>query len=269
VHDDADAAGGGVTTLAERALAYLREGPRPSLDVVRDVMGLQRANLAVAERLAVALLGADPRFSFDLDGRWTVIPAPAWQGVPLGEIRWAVVDVETTGMRARHGDRVTEIAVVHVDGPRVSTAFESLVNPGRPIPWRIAALTGITDTMVEAAPGFDAIADRLEAALAGRVFVAHNARFDWAFVSAELERSTGYPPQLSRICTVRLTRRLVPELERRGLDSVMHYFGLETDRRHRAGGDAEVTARALLRLLQRAGDRGVATFEALALLGRV
>lgn len=258
-----------MTSLAERALAYLREGPRPSLDVVRDVMGLQRANIAIAERLAVALLGADPRFTFDLQGHWTVVPEPAWNGVPLGAVRYAVVDVETTGMRARHGDRITEIAVVHVDGPRVAVAFDSLVNPERPIPWRIAALTGITDQMVSEAPPFEQIADGVQAALAGRVFVAHNARFDWAFVSAEIERVTGFAPRMPRLCTVRLTRRLVPELERRSLDSVMHFFGLETDRRHRASGDAEVTARALGRLLDRAADRGLATWEDLDQLARV
>ncbi len=250
-----------MSTLAERALAYLRDGPRPPLDIVRDVLGLERANRVVAERLAVALLGADPRFSFDLGGCWSVVPEPAWLGVPLEAVRFAVVDVETTGMRARGGDRITEIAVVHVDGARAQIAFESLVNPERPIPWRIQALTGITDQTVEDAPRFEAVADRVQAALAGRVFVAHNARFDWAFVSAELERALGYSPRTPQLCTVRLTRRLVPELERRSLDSVMHYFGLETDRRHRAGGDALVTASALGRLLGRARDRGFLTWE--------
>jgi len=261
-----------VTTLAERALAYLREGPRSPLDIVREVMGLQRANQAVAERLATALLGADPRFTAEFDGRWSVVPEPAWLGVPLGDVRFAVVDVETTGMRARGDDRVTEIAVVHVDGPRVELAFESLVNPGRPIPWRIEQLTGITAAMVGAAPRFVEIADQVAAALAGRVFVAHNARFDWAFVRAELDRAFGYEARMPQLCTVRLCRRLVPELERRSLDSVMHFFGLETDRRHRAAGDALVTARALQRLLGRASDAGLRTWQDLDLLvteGRV
>ncbi len=253
-----------MTTLAERARAYLVDGPRPSLDIVRDVMGLLRANLAVSERLAVALLGADPRFTCDLDGRWALVPEPAWLGIPLDAVRFAVVDVETTGMRARGGDRITEIAVVHVDGPRVAVAFESLVNPQRPIPWRIAALTGITDQQVADAPTFERLADRVQAALAGRVFVAHNARFDWAFVSSELELATGYPPRMPKLCTVRLTRRLVPELTRRSLNSVMFHFGLETDRRHRAGGDAIVTAKALRRLIGRAEERGLRTWEDLA-----
>jgi DNA polymerase III epsilon subunit family exonuclease len=250
-----------VTTLADRALAYLRQGPRPPLDIVRDVLGLQRANAAVAERLATALLGADPRFAAEFDGCWSVVPEPAWLGVPLGDVRFAVVDVETTGMRSRGDDRITEIAIVHVDGPRLELAFESLVNPGRPIPWHIERLTGITAAMVAGAPRFAGIADQVTAALAGRVFVAHNARFDWGFVRAELDRALGYEARMPRLCTVRLCRRLVPELERRSLDSVMHFFGLETDRRHRAAGDAMVTARALQRLLGRASDAGLRTWQ--------
>jgi DNA polymerase-3 subunit epsilon len=257
-----------VTTLAERALAYLREGSRPPLDIVRDVLRLDRANRAVAERLVTALLGADPRFASDIEGRWSLVPEPAWLGVPMDEIRFAVVDVETTGMRARLDDRVTEIAVVHLEGARMEVAFESLVNPGRPIPWRIAQLTGITDRLVADAPRFETIADRVVAALAGRVFVAHNARFDWAFVSAEVARVQDFELRMPKLCTVRLVRRLVPELERRSLDSVMWHFGLETDRRHRAAGDALVTARVLLRLLARARDLGAITWQDLQPMGQ-
>jgi DNA polymerase-3 subunit epsilon len=257
-----------VTTLSERALAYLREGPRPPLDIVRHVLQLQRANRAVADRLVTALLGADPRFAADLEGRWSLVPEPAWLGVLLGEVRFAVVDVETTGMRARGEDRITEIAIVHVEGSRVEVAFESLVNPGRPIPWRIEQLTGITDRLVQDAPRFEAIADQVVAALAGRVFVAHNARFDWGFVQAEVERAQDLALRMPKLCTVRLVRRLVPELPRRSLDSVMWHFGLETDHRHRAAGDAVVTARVLLRLVARAREQGVATWQDLQPLGR-
>lgn len=258
-----------MSTLAERALSYLREGPRPPLDVCREVLGLSRASPAVADRLVVALLGSDPRFTCDIEGRWDVVPVPAWAGVPLAELRFAVVDVETTGMRARGGDRITEIAVVHVEPGRVATAFESLVNPERPIPFRISGLTGITDGMVSGAPRFAELAGGVTAALAGRVFVAHNARFDWAFVKAELEREQDHAPRAPRLCTVRLVRNLVPELPRRSLDSVLWFFGIEVDRRHRAADDALATARVLGRLLSRAEERGVRTWQELELLGGV
>jgi DNA polymerase-3 subunit epsilon len=253
-------------TLAERAVLYLSEGPRGPDDIAREVLGLARATGVIAERLVAALLGADPRFAFDVEGRWAAVAEPALGSVPLGELSFAVVDVETTGMRARSGDRVTEIAVVHVDGDRSVVAFESLVNPEVPIPDFIAVLTGIDDALVRAAPKFEELADQVLAALNGRVFVAHNARFDWAFVSAEIERAGALAPRVQRLCTVRMTRALVPELERRNLDSVMHFFGIEADQRHRAAGDALVTADVLRRLLGRAEEQGIGHWHALRAL---
>ncbi len=253
-------------TLAERTAEYLREGPRPPLEICHDVLGLPQASRTVAERLVLALLGADPRFAFDVEGRWSAVAEPGLGSLLLSELRCAVVDVETTGMSARHGDRMTEVAVVHVDGGRAEVAFESLLNPGVPIPARITMLTGIDDALVRDAPRFEEVADHVLAALSGRVFVAHNVRFDWAFVRAEVERACGVAPRVPRLCTVRLSRALVPELERRDLDTVRFFFGIETDRRHRAAGDALVTAAVLQRLLKRAEERGISTWHTLKLL---
>jgi DNA polymerase III subunit epsilon len=195
-----------------------------------------------------------------------VRPEPSFGGVAVRELPYAVVDVETTGMSARGDDRITEIAIVHVDGGWRRVAFESLLNPGRPIPPFITRLTGIADALVADAPRFEEVADRVLAALQGRVFVAHNARFDLSFVRAELERASdvAFAPPL--LCTVRLSRALVPELPRRNLDSVLQWFGITTDRRHRAAGDAIVTAEVLERLLDRAAARGVGTWQELSVL---
>jgi len=253
-------------TLAERALEYLRGGPRPPLEIARDVLELPRANRVVAERLVLALLGSDPRFAFDVDGSWVLRPEPAMGGRPVELLPYAVVDVETTGMRARGPDRVTEIAVVHVDGAGTAVAFESLIDPGRPIPPRITALTGIDDAMVKGAPRFEDVADEVLAALAGRVFVAHNARFDLSFVRAELERARDVVWRPPLLCTVRLARRLVPELPRRNLDAVLQFYGIEIERRHRAAGDALATAEVLRRLLDRARERGIGSWADLSVL---
>ena len=137
----------------------------------------------ICDRVAIALLGADPRVRQLTDGSWALVPEA--QGSPLlDDCAFAVVDVETTGMRSGGGDRITEIAVAVVHGERREIVFESLVNPERPIPRAVCAITNITNEMVRHAPRFADLAERLLAALAGRVFVAHNARFDWNFVSA-------------------------------------------------------------------------------------
>jgi DNA polymerase-3 subunit epsilon len=249
-------------TLAERAMALMRQGPLTPARLAHDVLALEGAPTMVAERLAVALFSADPRVRQLDDGRWALVAEA--QGSPfLEDCGFAVVDVETTGMRASGSDRITDIAVVVVHGARRELVFESLVNPGVPIPPRIAMLTGISDAMVRVAPPFEAIVDQVLAALAGRVFVAHNARFDWSFVSAEVRRARALTVEGARLCTVRLARRLLPELPSRSLDSLTHHFGFENPARHRAGGDALVTAQLLERLIAMARERGLRTLAEL------
>ncbi|HXE58594.1 MAG TPA: 3'-5' exonuclease [Gemmatimonadales bacterium] len=251
--------------LVDRAVGFLQAGPQSAATLTRAVFGLDRAPDAIAERLAAALLGADPRVRQLDDGRWALVPAT--QGAPrLAQCAFAVVDVETTGTRARGDDRITEIAVVVVCDGRTELAFESLINPGRSIPPWVSRLTGITDALVRHAPRFEEVIDRVLAVLAGRVFVAHNAGFDWAFVSAEVRRARELALVGPRLCTVQLARRLVTGIRSRGLDALTHYFGLENPARHRAAGDALVTAQVLLRLLALAEERGARTLEDLAAL---
>jgi len=253
------------STLLDRVLETLREGPRAAAALCHRVLGLPGAQEAVCERIAIALLGADPRVRQLADGRWGLVPEA--QGSPLlDEIAFAVVDVETTGMRAGASDRITEIAVVVVHGGRREVVFDSLVNPGRPIPPAICAITNITNDMVQHAPTFAEVADQVLAALAGRVFVAHNARFDWGFISAEVRRARDLALDGPRLCTVRLARRLVKGVRSCGLDNLTQYFGFANPARHRAAGDALVTADLLDRLLRLAQEEGARTLQDLTVI---
>ncbi len=226
-------------------------GPAASLAIVRDVLGIARANRHNADRIATALLASDPRFTRTTDGRWALVTSVATSPA-LDTCRFAVVDVETTGVRARRGDRIIEIAVV-MEG---QVAFHSLVNPGIPVPPFVGSLTGISGDMLRQAPPFDAVVDGLLDVLRDTVFVAHNARFDWAFISAEVERARGLLLQGPRVCTMRLARRLLPDLPRRNLDTVSCHFGITIEGRHRAVGDAVAAARVLGRLVGLAKERG-------------
>ena len=217
------------------------------------MLGIAQANRHTADRIAQTLLAADPRFGRTTDGRWALASQPATESPALDACRFAVVDVETTGVRAFRGDRIIEIAVVMLDG---SVAFHSLVNPGIPVPMFVQGLTGIAPQMLRGAPPFDAIVDDLLHVFSGCVFVAHNARFDWAFVSTEIERARGLLLQGPRVCTVRLARRLLPDLPRRNLDAVSYHFGIEIEGRHRATGDAVAAAKCLGRLLRLAQGNG-------------
>ena len=189
--------------------------------------------------------------------------------VALRDLSFAVVDVETTGSSPSQRDRVTEIAIVQVTGGEVRECYETLVNPERGIPPAIVALTRITDEMVREAPRFRDVAHDVVGRLRERVFVAHNVSFDWRFVSHEVQRAAGVSLVGEQLCTVRLARHLLPQLPRRSLDAVTHYFGIDIGARHRAAGDALATAEVLVRLLRLAEDRGAATWRELdALLNR-
>ena len=149
----------------------------------------------------------------------------------------AFVDVETTGgSAAMH--RVIEVAVVGARGGEVEFEWSTLVNPGTWIPSGIEALTGIGNDMVVDAPSFDRIAPELAARLEGRLFVAHNARFDHGFIRREFLRA-GHEWNCDSLCTVRLSRALYPELRSHSLDSLIEFHALEVCARHRALPDAQ------------------------------
>jgi DNA polymerase-3 subunit epsilon len=260
--------------LTERAADYLAAGPADPQTLISHVCQIPGAPRAVAEHMATALFAGQRRFTRDGDGRWRLRDAAAADGAPLSSTfagtslastladePFVVVDVETTGTRATGGDRITEVAVVKVQHGAATLVFDSLINPDRPIPPAIVAITNITWEMVKDAPRFADVCDQLLGVLEGHVFVAHNASFDWRFVSAEVARATRRPLAGRSLCTVRLARRILPQLRRRNLDALAAFYGVDNPARHRAGGDALVTAQILLRLLDAARDRGCASFD--------
>ena len=170
--------------------------------------------------------------------------------------RLAFIDLETTGANPLL-DRVTEIGIVEVDGDRVST-WTALVNPERPIPGFIQQLTGIDDRMVAGAPTFARVADELAERLHGRLFIAHNARFDYGFVRNEFQR-LGRRFRADVLCTVRLSRRLFPEHHKHNLDSLVARHGLEIGSdRHRALTDADLIWQFWRLLLRDKGNDALA-----------
>lgn len=243
-------------SLIRTAADLLADGPAHTLDLARDVLGLT-GHPGAASAAVFHLLGTDPRFQVDGEGVWSLDPDRVPLGVRLDSVPFAVVDVETTGGAHWRGHRVIDLSIVEVLGGRVVEEYETLVHPGRAVPPMITALTGITTDMITRAPYFEHVADEIAERLRGRVFVAHNATFDWGFVSAELVRAGVEVPDVPRVCTVRMCRRLVPRLRRRNLDVVSRYFGVSIHARHRAHGDALATARVLLRLLDEASGRGI------------
>lgn len=249
--------------LLARARDYLAAGPARAQDLVAAVCQMPRVPAVIAEHMAATLLLGVPTIRRDAAGFWALRPAgQSLACAPrLDALSYVVVDLETTGGRPRHGDRITEVAAVVVRRGEIADVYETLINPERPIPPWVTALTNITWSMVKDAPRFGAVCDRVLAVLEGHVFVAHNARFDWGFLCAEVERTTGRVLDGRRLCTVKLARKLLPQLRRRSLDHVAHYYGVEITARHRAAGDAIATARVLVRLLAEARQLGCETWD--------
>ena len=245
------------TLLTLRAVDYLAAGPVDARTLIAHVCQLPTMPAAVAEHMARALFAGHRRFVREPDGRWGLVRDVEFPlAEPLAGLSYAVVDVEATGGRLVGGDRITEIAVVQVKDGVATTLVDTLVNPQRTIPPWISSLTNISAEMVRHAPVFSEICDQVLGALDGRVFVAHNVNFDWRFLNMEIERATGRTLAGRRLCTVRLVKKLLPQLRRRSLDYVAMYYDVEIARRHRAGGDAEATARVFLRLLDDARREG-------------
>lgn len=186
-------------------------------------------------------------------------------GTPLAEVTFVVVDLETTGGDART-HRITEIGAVKVRGGQVLGEFQTLVDPGGPIPTFITVLTGITDAMVAQAPKIEeALPSFLEFAHGG-VLVAHNAGFDVGFLRSEAARLEIPWPRPDVVDTVALARRCVPREESgdHKLASLARLFDAHVTPDHRALHDARATVDVLHGLIGRVGNQGVSTLEDLA-----
>lgn len=168
---------------------------------------------------------------------------------------YAIVDIETTGGYAS-ANGITEIAVYVHDGKQVTRHFESLVNPGHPIPRYITALTGIDNEMVASAPVFEEIADVLHELLSENIFIAHSVNFDYSFVRHQM-KNAGYELGAKKLCTVRLSKKVFPGLPSYSLGNICRSLGIYIENRHRAGGDAKATVRLFEHMLSNGAQQHI------------
>jgi DNA polymerase-3 subunit epsilon len=162
---------------------------------------------------------------------------------------YAIIDIETTGGSARI-EKITEIAIYQHDGNMITGEYVTLVNPERNIPYFITNLTGITNEMVEDAPRFYEIAKKIVELTEGRIFVAHNARFDYSFIREEF-KSLGFNYKRSLLDTVALSRKLLPGHKSYSLGNICKDLRISITGRHRAAGDALATIKLFEILLEK------------------
>ncbi len=180
-------------------------------------------------------------------------------GVPLSEVTFLVVDLETTGGSPTDA-AITEIGAVTYRGGERLGSFQTLVNPSRPIPPYVAHLTGIDDHLVADAPPIASVLPSFLEFARGGVFVAHNARFDHSFLNANLDLLDHDPLPGPIVCTARLARRVVwPDVPNVRLRTLARYFRTRTQPTHRALADADACAEVLHGLLELGHRLGIVT----------
>lgn len=249
--------------FVEDTLALLRaSGGRVRVErVAETVLQIPCDDANVAALLVSDLVRDDRRFRFG-DDYELLLDCEDDAERTLDATDFVVFDVETTGSKTP-GCRVMEIGAYRVSGGRIVAEFASLVNPQSPIQPFVSSLTGICDAMVANAPCFSEIADELLDFIGASVLIAHNAAFDMRFLNHEV--ALLYPGRKVRnpaLCTVSLSKRVVPDLENHRLPTLADHFGVRVRARHRAPGDARATAEVFIRLLSILDAHGVRSLGA-------
>ncbi|MBN1339309.1 MAG: GIY-YIG nuclease family protein [Bacteroidales bacterium] len=174
---------------------------------------------------------------------------------------YSIIDIETTGLSPNR-EKITEIAVYVHDGEKIVDEFTTLLNPEIEIPFYIIQMTGINNRMVKEAPRFCEIARRLVEMTEGSVIVGHNVNFDYNFIRKEF-REFGYDFRREKICTAKLSRKLLPGRRSYSLGVLCQELGIENPHRHRAFGDALATVKLFEILLRAEKNLHELTFKGL------
>ena len=244
---------------ADRLVELVEEhrGPVSAEEAARSLFALAHAPVDLARSLLEDVVAGDARLAWS--GSCVALATPPGANIPLEAARYVVVDLETTGLRPVRS-AICEIGAVRIDGLLPAGAFQTLVDPGLPLPRAVASLTGLADRDLRGAPSVESAVRRFVGFAGDSVLVAHNARFDLAFLDREVVRLTGRRIAAPVVDTVGLARRLLAGRSRRAdLASLAHFFGTSVRPCHRALPDAQATAEVLVALIGLAQERGAET----------
>src|SRR5712692_7767147 len=241
-----------------------RRGPVVAEEAARRLFALRQAPVALARSLLAEVVETDARLAWAGDA--VALARPLGHDLLLEEATYVVVDLETTGLRPGTS-QICEIGAVRVRGLEIEAEFETLVNPGMPMAPGASSLTGLSDRQLRGAPPPAVAVHRFLAFAGDSVLVAHNARFDLAFLDRETERLTGSRIASPLVDTVPLARRLLAgRVPRASLAQLSYFLGTSVQPCHRALPDAQATAEVLLALIGLAQERGARTVSELVAL---
>ncbi len=231
-----------------------------AVKVVDYVMKIRQPEPDLAKMLLSDLIEKDPRLSLNEDFLELIEKDFAQKN--LLETEFVVFDLETTGAKTPPC-RITEIGAYKIKNGKIAGEFQTLINPETPIPPFITQLTGISDTMVRNAPRFSDVAEKFLEFIDDSVLVAHNAHFDMRFLNHEIGRMyENYRMGNPHLCTVHLSRRLLPNLANHRLHTVAEHFAIYIKNRHRAADDAFATANIFCNFLVQMNEAGITNLSA-------
>ena len=249
--------------LINETVALLRsfDGKASAVSVVDFVMKIRKPDRGLARMLVADLIERDPRLV--LNGDIVELIDGGFENRELAATEFVVFDLETTGAKSPPC-RITEIGAYRVRNGEVMEKFETLVNPETPIPWFITNLTGISDAMVAEAPLFADVAHDFLSFIGDSILVAHNSGFDMRFLNSEVARVyPDYRVGNPCLCTVQLSRKLLPDIVNHKLKTVAEHYDIDLTNHHRASADAFATAHIFVNLLTKLHDGGVNDLAAL------
>src|SRR5215216_3112787 len=223
-------------------------GRAAASEIVDAVFKLSHIDDDLAGLLVADLIRNDRRFKIVENNTVELQQDDSYSRL-LKDLDFVVVDVEATGAKTPP-NRLIELGAYRIRGGRIVDKFVSLVNPEIPIPRFVASLTGISNDMVKHAPVFADVAPQWLDFVSDSVLIAHNAPFDTSFLNHEISRVyPGHRMVNPHLCTVRLSRRALPDLSNHRLETIASHFSIPIVSRHRAGSDALATAEIFLLLL--------------------
>ena len=223
-------------------------GRAAASEIVDVVFKLSHVDDELAGQLVADLIRNDRRFKI-VENNTVELQQDDSHSRLLKDLDFVVVDVEATGAKTPP-NRLIELGAYRIRGRRIVDKFLSLVNPEIPIPRFVASLTGISNDMVKLAPVFADVAPQWLDFVSDSVLIAHNAPFDTSFLNHEISRVyPGHRMVNPHLCTVRLSRRALPDLSNHRLETIATHFSIPIASRHRAGSDALATAEIFLLLL--------------------
>ncbi len=176
----------------------------------------------------------------------------------LENLSYVIVDIETTGLNPA-ADEIIEIGAIKVENKEIKDVFNKLVKPERPVPPNITDLTGISQDILVSELPIKPVISKFVSFIGNSIVVAHNADFDTSFLKNNIKKWLNKDIDNFIVCTLMISRDILPNLENHKLHTIGRYFGLETANRHRAIGDSELTYQIWMRFLEKLKEKKILT----------